>query len=237
MPTPAAISITGLQHHFGHGNLRRQVLHDIDLEVWPGEIVLLTGPSGSGKTTLLTLIGGLRHGQCGSVRVLGHELIGCSDKQLSQARRDHGYIFQAHNLHRSLTALQNVRMALEVRGDLDRATMDRRAAQMLEQVGLAPQIESYPDQLSGGQKQRVAVARALVHNPPLVLADEPTAALDSRSGREVVTRMQELAREQHSTILLVTHDNRILDIADRVLTMDDGHLREEGRRLNPSPPP
>ena len=237
MPTPAAISITGLQHHFGHGNLRRQVLHDIDLEVWPGEIVLLTGPSGSGKTTLLTLIGGLRHGQCGSVMVLGHELIGCSDKQLSQARRDHGYIFQAHNLHRSLTALQNVRMALEVRGDLDRATMDRRAAQMLEQVGLAPQIESYPDQLSGGQKQRVAVARALVHNPPLVLADEPTAALDSRSGREVVTRMQELAREQHSTILLVTHDNRILDIADRVLTMDDGHLREEGRRLNPSPPP
>jgi putative ABC transport system ATP-binding protein len=229
MATPAAISISGLQHHFGSGNLRRQVLHDIALTIWPGEIVLLTGPSGSGKTTLLTLIGGLRHGEGGHLQVLGRQLIGCSDTQLSQARREHGYIFQAHNLHRSLTALQNVRMALEVRGHLDRDSMDRRAALMLEQVGLAPQLHSYPDQLSGGQKQRVAVARALVHNPPLVLADEPTAALDSRSGREVVTLMQQLARDQHSTILLVTHDNRILDVADRVLTMEDGHLREDSR--------
>jgi putative ABC transport system ATP-binding protein len=229
MATPAAICISGLQHHFGSGNLRRQVLHDIALTIWPGEIVLLTGPSGSGKTTLLTLIGGLRHGEGGHLQVLGRQLIGCSDTQLSQARREHGYIFQAHNLHRSLTALQNVRMALEVRGHLDRNSMDRRAALMLEQVGLAPQLHSYPDQLSGGQKQRVAVARALVHNPPLVLADEPTAALDSRSGREVVTLMQQLARDQHSTILLVTHDNRILDVADRVLTMEDGHLREDSR--------
>ena len=227
MATPAAISISGLDHHFGSGSLRRQVLNDIALTICPGEIVLLTGPSGSGKTTLLTLIGGLRHGEGGHLQVLGRQLIGCSDKQLSQARREHGYIFQAHNLHRSLTALQNVRMALEVRGQLDRASMDRRAALMLDQVGLAPQIHSYPDQLSGGQKQRVAVARALVHNPPLVLADEPTAALDSRSGREVVTLMQQLARDQHSTILLVTHDNRILDVADRVLTMEDGHLRED----------
>jgi putative ABC transport system ATP-binding protein len=235
MATPAAVCISGLDHHFGNGNLRRQVLHDIGLAIWPGEIVLLTGPSGSGKTTLLTLIGGLRHGKHGSLQVLGRQLIGCSDRQLSLARRDHGYIFQAHNLHRSLTALQNVRMALEVRGDLDRSAMDWRAGQMLEQVGLAPQMHSYPDQLSGGQKQRVAVARALVHNPPLVLADEPTAALDSRSGREVVTLMQQLARDQHSTILLVTHDNRILDIADRVLTMEDGHLREEQRNLRTSP--
>ncbi|NDC33967.1 MAG: ATP-binding cassette domain-containing protein [Synechococcaceae bacterium WB9_2_112] len=226
MARKAAISIAGLDHHFGSGSLRRQVLHDITLQVAAGEIVLLTGPSGSGKTTLLTLIGALRHGEGGSLQVLGHELIGCSDRQLSEVRRDHGYIFQAHNLHRSLTALQNVRMALEVRGHLDRTAMDDRAASMLEQVGLAPQIHSYPDQLSGGQKQRVAVARALVHSPPLVLADEPTAALDSRSGREVVTLMQQLAREQNSTILLVTHDNRILDIADRVLSLEDGHLRE-----------
>lgn len=235
MATAAAIAITGLQHHFGSGSLRRQVLYDIALDIAPGEIVLLTGPSGSGKTTLLTLIGGLRHGTSGSLQVLGRQLIGCNDRQLSQARREHGYIFQAHNLHRSLTALENVRMALEVRGHLDRAGMDRRAERMLEQVGLAPQIHSYPDQLSGGQKQRVAVARALVHNPPLVLADEPTAALDSRSGREVVTLMQQLARDQHSTILLVTHDNRILDIADRVLTMEDGHLREQRRSPGTSP--
>ncbi|MEB3275853.1 MAG: ATP-binding cassette domain-containing protein [Cyanobacteriota bacterium] len=222
----AAISITGLEHHFGSGTLRKQVLHAINLQVMPGEIVLLTGPSGSGKTTLLTLIGGLRHGQCGSLQVLGRELIGASDRALSKARREHGYIFQAHNLHRSLTALQNVRMALEVRGDQSRAAMDEQAGQMLERVGLGAFTGSRPDELSGGQKQRVAVARALVHNPPLVLADEPTAALDSRSGREVVNQMQRLARERRSTILLVTHDNRILDIADRVLAMEDGRLEE-----------
>jgi len=226
MATAAAIAITGLQHHFGSGSLRRQVLYDIALDIAPGEIVLLTGPSGSGKTTLLTLIGGLRHGTCGSLQVLGRQLIGCNDRQLSQARREHGYIFQAHNLHRSLTALQNVRMALEVSGTLSAAAMQQRAAQMLEQVGLADQLHQFPDQLSGGQKQRVAVARALVHQPPLVLADEPTAALDSRSGRDVVTLMQRLARERRSTILLVTHDNRILDIADRVITMEDGRLRQ-----------
>lgn len=220
-----AVAIEGLQHHFGSGTLRKQVLFDINLTIHRGEIVLLTGPSGSGKTTLLTLIGGLRHGTCGSLQVLGRQLIGASDRALSEARRDHGTIFQAHNLHRSLTALQNVRMALEVSGTMPPAAMNSRAADLLRQVGLAEQIQSYPDQLSGGQKQRVAVARALVHNPPLLLADEPTAALDSHAGREVVTLMQRLARDQGSTILLVTHDNRILDIADRVLAMEDGRLQ------------
>jgi len=234
MAVDPAISISGLDHQFGSGNLRRRVLHNISLQVSRGEIVLLTGPSGSGKTTLLTLIGGLRRGQGGDLRVLGRQLIGCSDRQLSEARRDHGYIFQAHNLHRSLTALENVRMALEVRGDLTRAAMDRRAAAMLEQVGLASQRDSHPDQLSGGQKQRVAVARALVHSPPLVLADEPTAALDSRSGRDVVDLMQQLAREQQSTILLVTHDNRILDVTDRIVTMEDGQLHEPMARREDS---
>jgi len=221
----AAIAITGLQHHFGSGNLRRKVLHNIGLTIRSGEIVLLTGPSGSGKTTLLTLIGGLRQGQCGSLQVLGRELIGASDRALSEARREHGYIFQAHNLHRSLTALQNVRMALEVRGELSPNTMNQRAAALLTQVGLQDHIHHYPDQLSGGQQQRVAVARALVHNPPVLLADEPTAALDSRSGRDVVILMQRLAREQGSTILLVTHDNRIFDIADRILGLEDGQLQ------------
>lgn len=221
-----AIAIADLAHHFGSGSLRRSVLSGIHLRVQPGEIVLLTGPSGSGKTTLLTLIGGLRQGECGSLRVLGRELIGASDRALTEARREHGYIFQSHNLHRSLTALQNVRMALEVRGHRSALRMNRRAAAMLEQVGLADQRHSYPDQLSGGQKQRVAVARALVHNPPLVLADEPTAALDSQAGRDVVTLMQRLVREQRSTILLVTHDHRILDIADRVITMEDGRLTD-----------
>jgi putative ABC transport system ATP-binding protein len=220
----SAIVIEGLNHHFGRGAVRRQVLFDVALEVAAGEIVLLTGPSGSGKTTLLTLIGGLRAAQGGRLRVLGRELVGATALQLTLARREHGYIFQAHNLHRSLTATQNVRMALEMRGTLSDGEMDRRSRRMLESVGLGDHLDVKPDQLSGGQKQRVAVARALVGEPPLLLADEPTAALDSHSGREVVLLMQRLAREQGCTILLVTHDSRILDIADRTLSLEDGRL-------------
>ncbi|WP_216913702.1 MULTISPECIES: ATP-binding cassette domain-containing protein [unclassified Synechococcus] len=220
----SAIVIEGLNHHFGRGAVRRQVLFDVALEVAAGEIVLLTGPSGSGKTTLLTLIGGLRAAQGGRLRVLGRELVGASPLQLTLARREHGYIFQAHNLHRSLSAAQNVRMALEMRGTLSDAEMDRRARRILESVGLGDHLDVKPAQLSGGQKQRVAVARALVGEPPLLLADEPTAALDSHSGREVVLLMQRLAREQGCTILLVTHDSRILDIADRTLSLEDGRL-------------
>ncbi|MFY8148920.1 MAG: ATP-binding cassette domain-containing protein [Prochlorococcaceae cyanobacterium] len=220
-----AILIRHLDHHYGDGALRRQVLHHIHLEVAAGEIVLLTGPSGSGKTTLLNLIGGLRSAQGGSLRILGRELAGAGETELTLARREHGYIFQAHNLHRSLTARQNVRMALEMDNQPEAAAMDARADALLEAVGLAELRHSYPDDLSGGEKQRVAVARALVGRPSLVLADEPTAALDSASGRGVVTLMQRLAREQHSTILMVTHDHRILDVADRVLTLEDGRLR------------
>jgi putative ABC transport system ATP-binding protein len=221
----SAIAIEGLSHHFGQGAVRRQVLFDVALELAAGEIVLLTGPSGSGKTTLLTLIGGLRAAQGGSLIVLGRQLVGASALELTLARREHGYIFQAHNLHRSLTASQNVRMALEMRGSLSAAEMDRRSRAMLASVGLGDHLEVKPAELSGGEKQRVAVARALVGEPPLLLADEPTAALDSRSGREVVTLMQQLAREHGTTILLVTHDSRILDIADRTLSLEDGRLR------------
>ncbi len=190
----------------------------------PGEIVLLTGPSGSGKTTLLTLIGALRGFQDGSIRVLGTELRGASPRVLTETRRKLGFIFQAHNLHRSLTALANVRMGLEAHPDLDSATMNREAADALAHVGLEAQAMQRPDQLSGGQKQRVAIARALGGKPKLLLADEPTAALDSKAGREVVELMRRLAREQQTTILMVTHDNRILDIADRILDMEDGRL-------------
>ncbi|MEO8892854.1 MAG: ATP-binding cassette domain-containing protein, partial [Coleofasciculaceae cyanobacterium] len=154
----------------------------------------------------------------------GQELCGATAKQLTQARRHHGYIFQAHNLHSSLTALQNVRMGLEVHPEISAAQMQLRATEMLREVGLGERINYYPDDLSGGQKQRVAIARALVSHPQLVLADEPTAALDSKSGRDVVTLMQTLAKEQGCTILLVTHDNRILDVADRIVEMEDGRL-------------
>ncbi len=224
MPPQPVISIYNLDHYFGQGQLRKQVLFDINLEINGGEIVIMTGPSGSGKTTLLTLVGGLRSAQSGSLQVLGQELCGASSGALVQARRHNGYIFQAHNLHGSLTALQNVKMGLELHQHISPQEMRQRSAQMLEQVGLGHRVNYYPADLSGGQKQRVAIARALVSHPQLILADEPTAALDSKSGREVVSLMQTLAKEQGCTILLVTHDNRILDIADRIVHMEDGHL-------------
>ncbi len=222
--TAPVISIQHLDHYFGRGQLRKQVLFDINLEIAAGEIVIMTGPSGSGKTTLLTLVSGLRSTQSGSMRILGQELCGATTEQLVQTRRKIGYIFQANNLHRSLTTLQNVQMGLEVHGKFSRLEMTLRATAMLEQVGLGDRLNYYPDNLSGGQKQRVAIARALVSHPGIVLADEPTAALDSKTGRDVVNLMQQLAKEQKSTILLVTHDNRILDIADRIVHMEDGKL-------------
>ncbi|WP_353259309.1 DevA family ABC transporter ATP-binding protein [Prochlorothrix hollandica] len=220
----ATIAVQQVNHYFGKGDLRKQVLFDLNLRLDKGEVVIMTGPSGSGKTTLLTLIGGLRSLQSGSLRFLGQELLDANGAQLRWVRRQVGYIFQAHNLHNSLTALQNVVMGLEVQGGLPVAVMAERAQQALADVGLGDRGQSYPSQLSGGQKQRVAIARALVSHPALVLADEPTAALDSKSGREVVTIMQTLAREQGCTILLVTHDNRILDVADRIVSMEDGRF-------------
>ncbi len=226
-PQNPVISIRHLNHFFGHGQLRKQVLFEVNLDISAGEIVLMTGPSGSGKTTLLTLVGGLRSSQSGSLKVLGHELHGASAKALTWSRRHNGYIFQAHNLHASLTALQNVAMGLEVHGNLPRAERERRSVEILEQVGLGEHYYKYPENLSGGQKQRVAIARALVSHPAIVLADEPTAALDSKSGRDVITLMQKLAKGQGCTILLVTHDNRILDIGDRIIHMEDGRLEND----------
>jgi putative ABC transport system ATP-binding protein len=219
------IDIQNLNHYFGQGTLKKQVLFQINLKITEGEIVILTGPSGSGKTTLLSLIGGLRSVQEGSLQHFEKELRGASEEQLVQTRRQIGYIFQAHNLLPFLTARQNVQMSIELQEHLGGRETEERAALMLEEVGLGHRIDYYPDSLSGGQKQRVAIARALAGNPPLVLADEPTAALDSKTGRDVVNLMQRLAKEQSRTIVLVTHDNRILDIADRIVHMEDGRLR------------
>ena len=219
------LDIKHLDHFFGQGEQRKQALFDINLEIYAGEIVIMTGPSGSGKTTLLTLIGGLRTVQFGSLKLLGQELCGASPKQLVKVRRQAGYIFQAHNLHGSLTALHNVRMGLEIHSQYSVKKMEEMATHILQEVGLGNRLNHYPDNLSGGQKQRVAIARALVNHPQLLLADEPTAALDSKSGRDVVMLMQKLAKEQGCTILLVTHDNRILDVADRTIYMEDGILK------------
>jgi putative ABC transport system ATP-binding protein len=223
------IAIKNLNHYYGKGSLKRQILFDINLEINPGEIVIMTGPSGSGKTTLLSLIGGLRSVQEGSLKFLGVELFGSSQNQLVQIRRNIGYIFQAHNLLGFLTARQNVQMAVELNDNVSQTEAIANAETMLTAVGLKNRINYYPDNLSGGQKQRIAIARALVNNPPLVLADEPTAALDKQSGRDVVEIMQRLAKEQGTSILLVTHDNRILDIADRIVEMEDGLLARDSQ--------
>lgn len=221
------VTIDGLNHAFGKGELRKPVLFDIDLDIYAGEIVIMTGPSGSGKTTLLTLIGGLRSVQSGSIKILGQELYGANKNELVKVRNQIGFIFQSHNLLSCLTVEQNVRMSLRLHEDISFEKRNIMTSEILEAVGLKERVNFYSDNLSGGQRQRVAIARALVSQPPLVLADEPTAALDSKSGRNVVEIMQQLAKERGSTILLVTHDNRILDIADRIVHMEDGRLAKD----------
>ena len=223
-PSTPVISAQNLNHYFGEGDLRKQALFDINLDIHAGEIIIMTGPSGSGKTTLLTLMGGLRSAQEGSLKILDQEIRGADKNSLIQIRRNIGYIFQAHNLMTFLTAKQHVRLSLELHDEDGTSDLDGNATAMLEAVGLGHRLDYYPDSLSGGQKQRVAIARALVSQPKIVLADEPTAALDKKSGREVVELMQTLAKQKGCTILLITHDNRILDIADRIVYMEDGKL-------------
>jgi putative ABC transport system ATP-binding protein len=218
------ISIRNLNHYYGQGQLRKQVLYDITADIMPGEIVILTGPSGSGKTTLLTLSGALRSVEEGNMRVLGRELNGASPETLVSIRENIGFIFQAHNLLDALTAGQNVEMSLGLDKSISKRASRKLSAQVLEAVGLGHRVDYYPEHLSGGQRQRVAIARALVRKPKIILADEPTAALDRKSGREVVELLQQLARQQGCAILLVTHDNRILDVADRILTLEDGRI-------------
>ncbi|MEM9905444.1 MAG: DevA family ABC transporter ATP-binding protein [Cyanobacteria bacterium P01_D01_bin.44] len=225
-PQPVII-VRHLNHAFGKGELRKSVLFDVDLDICAGEIVLLTGPSGSGKTTLLTLIAGLRSVQEGSVTILGQELFGASKQRLVKVRNQIGFIFQAHNLLACLTAQQNVGMSLRLHEEMPLKARIARSKAILKAVGMADRIDYYPDSLSGGQKQRVAIARALASEPKIILADEPTAALDSKSGRDVVEIMQRLAKQQGCTILLVTHDTRILDIADRIVHMEDGRLARD----------
>ena len=229
-PDAPLIEVFHLDHAFKDAGQRKPVLHDICLSVFPGEIVILTGPSGSGKTTLLTMLGGLRAAQSGSLRILGAELLHAQKATLTELRRQVGFIFQAHNLLPYLTALANVRLGLEVQTawlDRGQPAMDACSLALLEQVGLGARSGAYPANLSGGQKQRVAIARALVASPRLLLADEPTAALDKESGRDVVDLFRRLADDTQAAIVMVTHDNKILDSADRIVHLDDGRLVEE----------
>jgi putative ABC transport system ATP-binding protein len=224
MRATSPIVVERVNHSFGTGPLRKQILFDVSVEIRSGEVVIISGPSGSGKTTLLTLIGALRSAQEGSVRVLGQELRGASERALGQVRKQIGYIFQAHNLLDALTACQNVQMSLFLHPHESRRDPRAKATEMLEAVGLGDRIQRFPGELSGGQRQRVAIARALATRPRIILADEPTASLDKQSGRDVVELIQNLAKEQGVTVVLVTHDNRILDIADRILHLEDGKI-------------
>jgi len=220
------VEVVGLSHWFGTGAMRRAVLQGVDLRIGAGEMVLLTGPSGCGKTTLLTLVGALRAVQQGSVRLFDQQLNAASRDQRQRLRRRIGMIFQGHNLLRCLTAEQNVQMGADLLPDLSYRARRDLAREWLRAVGLGDHLAKLPHDLSGGQKQRVAIARALAGRPELLLADEPTAALDSRTGREVVDLLQGLARDQGCGVLMVTHDPRILDVADRLVEMEDGRLLE-----------
>tara|TARA_Y100001968_G_scaffold324343_1_gene363479 strand:- start:133 stop:816 length:684 start_codon:yes stop_codon:yes gene_type:complete len=218
------VFIKSLSHWYGQGSMRRQVLQSISMGIEPGEVVLLTGPSGCGKTTLLTLIGALRKIEKGDLFVFGQQLRGASRKTRQITRRNIGMIFQGHNLLRCLTAEQNVQMGADLLKGFPYRVRRAQSREWLKAVGLDDHMQKLPHDLSGGQKQRVAIARALAARPKLLLADEPTSALDSVTGREIVSLMKKLALEQSCSVLMVTHDPRILDIADRVLKMEDGRL-------------
>ena len=219
-----AVNISELSHSFGRGKMKRKILKSISMNIFPGEVVLLTGPSGCGKTTLLTLIGALRTVQEGSLNVLGHQLFSSRRKSRQALRRQIGMIFQGHNLLRCLTAEQNVQMGADLLENLSYRARREQAREWLIAVGLADHMNKLPHDLSGGQKQRVAIARALSAHPKLLLADEPTAALDSVTGREIVDLLKKLAIDNSCAVLIVTHDQRILDVADRLLEMEDGQL-------------
>ncbi|NRA73232.1 MAG: ATP-binding cassette domain-containing protein [Rickettsiales bacterium] len=203
---------------------KRKVLNNINLTIPPGQFVCMTGASGSGKTTLLTLIGALRTLQEGSIEVLGNELFDAPLEKLQNIRKNLGFIFQAHNLHSSLTAAQNVIMGLSVHNDINKKDYNEAVRHSLSILGLGDFLNSLPKNLSGGQKQRVAIARAIVANPKIILADEPTAALDHENSLIVVNTLKNLGKQRNTIILMVTHDNRILKSADKIITLEDGKL-------------
>jgi len=220
------ITVRNLSHAFGKGLLQKEVLHQVSAEFYPGEIVIVTGPSGSGKTTFLTLVGALRSVQAGDLAVRGQGLRDLSGAELMRIRRRMGFIFQSHHLIDALTACQNVQMALVGEAGETPASAREKALSCLVEVGLGEDAHRKPRQLSGGQQQRVAIARALVRDPEIILADEPTAALDKKTGLEIVELLHRLAKRTGCTILLVTHDNRILHVADRIIHIEDGCLEE-----------
>jgi len=223
----AVISVRQVTKSYGEGAAAVHALEHVSLDVGAGEVLAMMGPSGSGKTTLLSIMGVILRPSSGGVIVAGHDVTALPERELPGVRLRHiGFVFQGFNLFPALTAAENVAIALDLRGERGPAAL-RRAHDALAAVGLADKANAHPANLSGGQKQRVAIARALVGNPTVILADEPTAALDSHSGQLVMDLLTRLAREQQRAVVMVTHDSRTLGCADRIVHIEDGRLREE----------
>lgn len=219
-----AITVRQLKKTYADGNAGTLALRGVDLDVHAGELLLLVGPSGSGKTTLLSIMGCILTASSGSVQIAGKEITRLTQKQLPAIRLEHiGFVFQGFNLFPTLTARENVELMLDLKGVAAKSAK-KRAAELLDQVGLGGKQDSFPSDLSGGQKQRVAIARALAGDPGIILADEPTAALDSHTGRNVMEMMSELAHRRGRAVVIVTHDSRVVSFADRIVQIEDGAI-------------
>jgi putative ABC transport system ATP-binding protein len=219
-----AIAVQDLTKTYAEGKSRVTALRGVDLHVSRGELALLMGPSGSGKTTLLSIMGCILTASSGSVRIAGREVSGLSERELPKIRLEYiGFVFQGFNLFPTLTAGENVELMLDLKG-VARSKAKARAAELLEQVGLGEKVHTFPSDLSGGQKQRVAIARALAGDSPIILADEPTAALDSQTGRNVMEMMRGLAHDRGRAVVIVTHDPRMSEFADRIIRIEDGSV-------------
>jgi putative ABC transport system ATP-binding protein len=220
----SAITVRQLTKKYEEGARGTFALRGVDLSVHPGELLLLMGPSGSGKTTLLSIMGCILTATSGSVNVAGTEIVGLSEKQLPALRLEHiGFVFQGFNLFPTLTAGENVELMLDLKG-IGGERAKKRAQELLDQVGLREKYAAFPADLSGGQKQRIAIARALAGDPGIILADEPTAALDSHTGRNVMEMMSDLAHKRGRAVVIVTHDSRVVSFADRIVTIEDGQV-------------
>jgi putative ABC transport system ATP-binding protein len=225
--TDAVVATENIRVHYGDGSTSVKALEDVSLKVRRGELLMILGPSGSGKTTLLQVLGVLIQATSGAVRVDGRAVNSLSMKALRRLRLDYfGFVFQAHHLIPTLNAWQNIALALDLKGIRGRKA-EWRSRELLDDLGMAGRADAYPAQLSGGQRQRVAIARACVLDPPIILADEPTASLDSSSSWQVTQLFRQLADQQHRAVVLVTHDDRLTSMADRIVTLEDGRVVSE----------
>jgi putative ABC transport system ATP-binding protein len=231
----AVMEAVGVAKQLGSGVAQVRALRGVDLELRGGELTLLMGPSGSGKTTLLSILGCMLSPTEGTVRVRGDSIAGKAPEELARLRRDHiGFVFQSYHLFPTLTAADNVRLALDVRGE-NGASARTKSRAALERVGLGGKGTNYPRELSGGEQQRVAIARAVVGDPSVILADEPTAALDSENGSAIMTILSEIARDPGRGVLVVTHDSRLIPFAERIVYIEDGKIvgEEKGGAARP----